>query len=139
MMENSLRKRPTPSAPACMASSTSSGPEQLAIRATWAPSFVRQGPAAPRAASRFFRMEAPTMRRWASLRTASSGSRMRRPLSASSTAPAAQFWLKKPAPSCTTAGMPMVRAMMEAWLCSLPSAQATPSSMPRPMETMSLG
>ena len=138
MMENSLRKRPTPSAPACIASSTSSGPEQLASRATWVPSLVRQGPA-PRAASRFFRMEAPTMRRWASLRAASSGWRIRQPLSASSTPPPAQFCSRKAPPSCTTAGMPMVRAMMEAWLCSLPSAQATPSSIPRPMATMSLG
>ena len=133
----SVRTRPMPAAPRVWGTSLSLM-LQVGIRRKAVPSFVRQGRAAT--GSGFWpcrRLNAILQSAWAIC--APSGSTISVPLSASRIARWPTAMAAVPPPSCTTAGMPMLRAMMAAWLTVLSWSLARPSTMRRSRLNRSLG
>ncbi len=126
MNMNSVRKRPTPSAPASMARADSSGPPMFAASITRQPSAVTSG---------WSCIAASAARRWvstAALRSISaswpaSGSQKispRSPSMASSVTPS----IAASSPEVpTTAGIPRARARMAAWAVRDPASSAMPT------------
>ena len=119
-----------------MAASMSSGAVQLAMMYTRVPSAVRQGRKSRSPLTRFT-VQRCRSSSWFS--SCGSGFRISRPLSASSAAMLPLQSAITSRPSWITAGRPMVRAMIAAWLWLLPAAVARPSSRFRSTPTMSLG